>query len=269
MPTRNSWLIGTAIVVFLLPPGLAAQVRVEVPAASGRINVRFSESSDEGQADRLRELAARLKPISDQLDALSDIDLVVVHSRRELEQRLGADSEGRLVGISYVHGILFLSPVSWERNPTDDALEYEMEEALVRYTVARMAGGNRVPDWLEEGLVRTLARRPSAPATAEMVSRRAALLLAEFEAADPHIGFWAVRYLMDARGGLTSIRQLLRLAAQRPDTFVENLQLVYGVPVGELERDWRNWLERVVAEEKRRQEGGVREGPLIRDPNPD
>jgi hypothetical protein len=50
---------------------------------------------------------------------------------------------------------------------------------------------------------------------------------------------------------------------------VENLQLVYGVSVGELERDWRNWLERVVEEEKRRREGGVREGPLIRDENPD
>lgn len=268
MRTRTPLLFG-CVGLLVLPLVMAAQVRVEVPAVSGRINVRFSESSDEGQADRLRELAARLKPISDQLDSLSDVDLVVVHSRRELEQRLGAGSEGRLVGISYVHGILFLSPVSWERNPTDDALEYEMEEALVRYAVTRMAGGNRVPDWLEEGLVRNLARRPSAPATAEEVARRADLLLAEYETTDPHVGFWAVRYLLDARGGLTFIRQLLRLTGQRPDTFVENLQLVYGVPVGELERDWRNWLERVVEEEKRRQEGGVREGPLIRDPNPD
>jgi hypothetical protein len=160
------------------PPALAAQVRVEVPAASGRINVKFTESSDEGQADRLMELATRLKPISDQLDNLSDIDMVIVHSQRELDQRLGGEAEGRLVGVSYVHGILFLSPISWERNPTDEALEHEMEEALVRYTATRMAGGNRMPDWLEEGLVRVLARRPAAPATAELVARQADLLLA-------------------------------------------------------------------------------------------
>jgi hypothetical protein len=266
---RGSWLIGLVVLLVIVPPALAAQVRVEVPAASGRINVKFSESSDEGQADRLMELATRLKPISDQLDNLSDIDLVIVHSQRELDQRLGGEAEGRLVGVSYLHGILFLSPISWERNPTDEALEHEMEEALVRYTVTRMAGGNRVPDWLEDGLVRVLARRPAAPATAQLVARQADLLLAGLDAPGPNVGFWAVRYLVEARGGLTSIRQLLRLISQRPDTFVENLQLVYGVSVGALERDWRNWLERVAEEEKRRREGGVREGPLIRDENPD
>jgi hypothetical protein len=269
MRMRESLVLWVVILVVIVPLALAAQVRVQVPATSGRINVKFSEPSDEGQADRLRELAARLKPVSDQLDSLSDVDLVIVHSQRELDQRLGGSAEGRLVGISYVHGILFLSPISWERNPTDEALEHEMEEALVRYTVTRMAGGNRVPDWLEEGLVRVLARRPAAPATAELVARKADLLMAEFEAVDPTVGFWAVRYLLEARGGLTSIRQLLRLVSQRPDTFVENLQLVYGVSVGTLERDWRNWLERMVEEEKRRREGGVREGPLIRDENPD
>jgi len=94
---------------------------------------------------------------------------------------------------------------------------------------------------------------------------RADLLLAQFEQQDPTVGHWAVRYLVDDRGGLTPLRQLLRLVSQRPDTFVENLQLVYGVSVGELERAWRAWLERLVAEDKRQREGGVREGPLIRD----
>jgi hypothetical protein len=72
---RGSLLIGLAVLLVMGPPALAAQVRVEVPAASGRINVKFTESSDEGQADRLMELATRLKPISDQLDNLSDIDM--------------------------------------------------------------------------------------------------------------------------------------------------------------------------------------------------
>lgn len=249
--------------------GVSGQMRVELPAPSGRVNVTFTEPSDEGQADRLRDLAVRLKPIADQLERFDQIDVVVVHSQRELDQRLGPGQAGALTGVSYVHGILFLSPLTWQRNPTDEALDHEMQEALARYAVVRLAGGNRVPEWLEEGLVSVLTRRPVAPMTAEQVARRADLLLAQFEAADPAVGHWAVRYLIDERGGLTSLRQLLRLVSQRPDTFVENLQLVYGVSVGELERSWRAWLERLVAEDKRLREGGVREGPLIRDPNPD
>lgn len=253
------------VMLVATPLGLGAQVRVELPAPSGRINVSFTEPSDEGQADRLRDLAVRLKPVADQLETFDQIDIVIVHSQRELDQRLGPDKAGALTGVSYVHGILFLSPITWERNPTDEALEHEMQEALARYAVVRLAGGNRVPDWLEEGLVSVLTRRPVAPMTAEQVARRADLLLAQFEQRDPTVGHWAVRYLVDDRGGLTPLRQLLRLVSQRPDTFVENLQLVYVVSVGELERAWRAWLERLVAEDKRQREGGVREGPLIRD----
>jgi len=73
-----------------------------------------------------------------------------------------------------------------------------------------------------------------------------------------------VRYLIEQRGGLTSLRQLLRLSAQRPDSFVENLQLTYGVSVGELEREWRKWLQALVDADKRQRETGVKEGPLVR-----
>jgi hypothetical protein len=111
-----------------------------------------------------------------------------------------------------------------------------MQEALIRYNVERLAGGNRIPFWLEDGLVSVLGKRPFAPASAEPVAQRGALLLVRFEPDDPAVGYWAVRYLIEQRGGLTSLRQLLRLSAQRPDSFVENLQLTYGVPVGELER---------------------------------
>jgi hypothetical protein len=254
------------VLLAALPVALSAQVQVEVPAPSGRINVNFTEASDEGQADRLRDLAVRLKPVADQLENFDQVDIVIVHSQRELDERLGPEKAGRLTGVSYVHGILFLSPLNWERNPTDEALEHELKEALVRYTVVKLAGGNPVPDWLEEGLVSVLTRRPVAPTTAEVVARRADVLLTEFESGDPTAGHWAVRYLSEVQGDLSSLRQLLQLVAQRPDTFIENLQLVFVAPVGELERDWRAWLERLAEEERRRREGGVREGPLIRDP---
>ncbi len=192
--------VGAALLA-AVPLAVGAQVRVELPAPSGRVNVTFTEPSDEGQADRLRDLAVRLKPIADQLETFDQIDIVVVHSQRELDQRLGPGQAGALTGVSYVHGILFLSPLTWQRNPTDEALDHEMQEALARYAVVRLAGGNRVPDWLEEGLVSVLTRRPVAPITAEQVARRADLLLAQFEAADPAVGHWAVRYLVDERGG--------------------------------------------------------------------
>ena len=186
----------------------------------------------------------------------------MVRSPRELEQRLGV--EGALSGVSYVHGILFLSPLAWQVNPTDEALEQEMAVALVRYTITRLAGGNRIPEWLEDGLVSVLTRRPFSPASAEGIVRRAPLLLAQLDTDDPAVGYWAVRYFVEARGGLSELRQVLRLVAQRPDSFIENLQLATGVPVGELERDWRAWLGRQIDEERRKREGGVREGPLIR-----
>jgi hypothetical protein len=137
-----------------------------------------------------------------------------------------------------------------------------MEQALVRYAAIELAGGNRLPDWLESGLVSVLTKRPFAAATAESVAQRAPLLLPRFEPDDPAVGYWAVRYLVEARGGLTSIRQLLRLVAQRPDSFVENLQLVYGIPAGELERAWRAWLHEQAEAEKKRE--GRREGPLVK-----
>lgn len=259
------WLVFALVLAVAASATLEAQVRVEVPAPSGQINVTYTAASDEGQAARLRDLAVRVKPLADQLHNLARVDIVIVHSPRELEQRLGGQATGALSGVSYVHGILFLSPLSWQRNPTSEALEHEMETALVRYTVLHLAGGNWLPDWLEQGLVSVLTQRPFAPSTAELVARRAPLLLAQARADDSAIGYWAVRYLTEARGGLIPLRQLLRLVAQRPDSFVENLQLVYGVSVGELERDWRRWLDELVETERRQREGGVREGPLVKD----
>ncbi|HXE74428.1 MAG TPA: hypothetical protein VNN18_02165 [Candidatus Xenobia bacterium] len=250
-------------VLLMLPAALAAQVRVEVGPAA-KINVTYTEPADAGQADRLREVAARVKGPADQLDPLQEINLVIVHSQRELDQRLGPEAEGRLAGVSYVHGILFLSPNTWTRNPTGEALDHEMQEALIRYNVQRLAGGNRIPFWLEDGLVSLLGKRPFSAASGEAVAERAPLLLVRFEPEDPAVGYWAVRYLVEQRGGLASLRQLLRLSAQRPDSFVENLQLTYGVPVGELEREWRRWLQALVDADKRQRETGVKEGPLVR-----
>ncbi|MEE8199638.1 MAG: hypothetical protein V3R29_00580 [Candidatus Acidoferrales bacterium] len=243
-----------------LPNSAAAQVRLEPPPQpqTARINVTYTEPSDEGQAERLRDLAARMKPTANQLEFLDRVDILIVHTPREFRQRLGRELES-FSAVSYVHGILFLSPLSWQRPPTEEALRLEMEQALVRYVANQLAGGNRLPDWLENGLVAVLTRQPFALTTAEQVARRAPLLLARFEEEDPAVGYWAVLYLVEERGGLGSVRQLLRLVAQRPDTFLENLQLTYGVPAGQLERDWRQWLQAKVEAEKEE-----REGPLIR-----
>ncbi len=256
-------LFGAALLV-MLPLTLAAQVRIETRPAA-KISVTYTEPSDEGQAERLRELAARLKGTADQLEPLGDIPILIVHSPRELEQRIGPEGEGQLSAVSYVHGILFVSPTTWTRNPTPEALDHEMRQALIRYNVLRLAGGNRVPFWLEDGLVSALMQRPFAVPTGEVVAQRAPLLLARFEPEPPEVGYWAVRYLVEARGGLTPLRQLLRLVAQRPGSFVENLQLVYGVPAGELEREWRGWLTNLVEADKRQRQTGVREGPLVKD----
>src|SRR3972149_8136972 len=114
MAMRIAGSVGLVMLV-ATPLGLGARVRGELPAPSGRINVSFTERSDEGQADRLRDLAVRLKPVADQLETFDQIDIVIVHSQRELDQRLGPDKAGALTGVSYVHGILFLSPLTWER----------------------------------------------------------------------------------------------------------------------------------------------------------
>lgn len=257
---RLALLLASSVPLAAAAPEAGAQVRAEGFAAPAEIKVTYSEPSDAGQADRLRDLAVRMKPVADQLEPLTEVRIVIVRSPAELSRRLGG--EDALAGVSYVHGILFLSPISWQRNPTEEALEHEMEKALVRVAILQLAGGNRLPDWLESGLVSVLTKRPFAAATAELVAERAPLLLTRFERDDPAVGYWAVRYLVDARGGLTSIRQLLRLTAQRPDSFVENLQLVYGVPAGVLERDWRSWLTAQAEAEKKRE--GRREGPLVK-----
>lgn len=256
---------GILFLLALVPALATAQVRVEGFGPPADIKVTYTEPSDAGQAERLQELAARLKPVADQLEPLRAIEIVIVHSPAELSRRLGR--EGDLAGVSYVHGIIFLSPVAWPRTPTAEALEHEMRTALARYAVVHLAGGQRLPDWLEQGLVAVLTGQPFAVATAEPVAQRAAMLLTRFEADDPAVGYWAVRYLVDVRGGMTPLQQLLRLTAQRPDSFVENLQLVYGLPAGELERDWRRWLAEQVEADKRKRERGGREGPLVK-PSP-
>ena len=262
--TRRLWLSAALLAVCSAAP-LKGQVEGVPAPASGQIHVTYTEPSDQGQAERLRELAARLKPLADPLNNLDKVEIVVVHTQRELDQRLGSSGSGALTGVSYVHGILFLSPVAWQRNPTAEAIEHELQEALVRYAALRLAGGNPLPDWLDQGLVSVLTKRLFAPASAEFVVERGPLLLIEHRADDPAIGYWAVRYLVEARGGLTPLRQLLSLLAQRPDSFVENLQLVYGVSVGELERDWRRWLAEQIEADRKKRESGAREGPLVKD----
>lgn len=253
--------------VFFVLAGLAssltAQVRVEVPAPSGSVNVTFTDPADQGPAERLRDLVLRLKPLADQLHDVQHIELTLIRSQRELDLRLGSQRAGALSGVSYVHGILFLSPVNWQGNPTEEAIEHEVKQAMVRYAANRLAGGHQLPEWLEEGLVSVLTKRTFPSATAELVAGSAALLLAQRQADDPAAGYWAVRYLVEARGGLGPVRQLLRLVAQRPDNFLENLQLVYGAPVGTLESEWRSWLRNLV-EEARKGEGRVRQGPVIK-----
>ncbi len=261
---RNRLALAAWVVFLAATPRVSAQETVELPGTAGRINVGFTEPADQGQAERLREVAARLKPVSDQLENLEEIKIVILHSARELELRLGPGHMGAFSGASYLDGILFLSPLTWQRNPTDEAIDQEMSEALVRYTALQLAGGNRLPAWLEQGLVSALTKRTFGATTGELIAHRAALLLAEAESEDPAVGHWAVRYLLEARGGLAPVRQLLRLVAQRPGSFIENLQLVYGVQVGELERDWRRWLLQQVEEEKKR-EGTTRQGPLRKD----
>ena len=249
----------------LLPVALIAQARLEVPPPTGEIHVTYTEPSEEGQAVRLREMTAELLSMVDPLERIDRVDIVIVHSALELEQRLGRANA--LSGVSYVHGILFLSPLNWQVNPTAEAIQHELREALIRLTTLQLAGGHRLPSWLEEGLVAVLGKRSYDPVTAESVFLRAPLLLDQWEpdAGDRGAtGYWAVRYLVEERGGFGSIRQLLRLVAQRPDSFRENLSLVYGTSVGELERAWRSWLARLVAEARRKREGGVREGPLVR-----
>jgi len=258
---KRAWVL---VVLSLVALEARAQTRVQAPAPAGEFVVTFTERSDEGQAARLRDVAARVKPLADQLENLERIEIVVVHSQRELDLRLGLDQAGSVAGVSYLHGILFLSPLAWTRNPTDEALTHEMQDAMIRLTVLRLTGGHAAPDWLTQGLVANLTKRPFAAASVELIVQSAPLLLLQWRADDPAVGYWAVRYLLDARGGLTPVRQLLHILAQRPDSFVENLELVYGTPVGDLERDWRAWLQQQMEEEKRRRQDN-REGPLVRD----
>lgn len=246
----------------VLVPTLSAQVAA--PVTTGEIHVSYIEASDAGQATRLQEVAARVKATADRLDPLDRIEIVIVHSRREFDLRVAGKDAGEVAAASYLHGILFLSPVAWAGAASEETLEHEMRRAMIRYAALRLAGGNRLPAWLDQGLWSVLAERPFAPASAEPIVSRAPLLLTQWESDDPAVGYWAVRYLVEARGGLAPLRQLLRLVAHRPDTFVENLEGAYGVPVGELERDWRAWLARLVEEDKRKREDR-RDGPLVRD----
>lgn len=257
---RNRTLL-IASIILSVAVGAHAQVRVVEPAASGTVNVTWSHPEDEPQALRLRDLVFRVKPVSDALHPVEEVSVVIVHSQRELDLQLGPDRAGDLAGASYVRGILFLSPLSWLTSPTDEALESRMEEAMVRYAALNLAGGHRLPEWLDEGLVRYLTKQPFAPTTAAIVAARAEVLLSSWEADDPAIGFWAVRFLVEERGGLPAIQRLLRIMSMRPDTFRENMELVYSSSVGQLERDWRAWLNALVEEDRRQREGGVRRIP--------
>lgn len=249
------------ILVLCLSASSAAQ---EQELAKG-IFVTYTEPGDAGQAERIRDIAARMKTFADQLEDVPRVEIHLVHSARELAQRAGGETSA-LVVPSYVHrGFFLLSPLAWQRNPTPEAIEHEVKVGLVRHAISYLAGGNTLPAWLEQGLLAYLTHESFAPLTAGLVAQRAQLLLTDFAVADPAIGYWAVCYLVEERGGLAAIKQLLRLVAQRPDLFVDNLQLVYGIPVGELERGWRAWCEQIAQAEERKQRG-IQVGPLERKP---
>ncbi len=226
------------------------------------IYVTFTEPSDEGQALRVRDIAARMKTFADQLENVPRVEIHLVHSPRELALRVGGETSARVVP-SYVHGGFFLlSPVAWPGNPTQETIEHEVQEGLVRYAISYLAGGNRLPAWLDQGLLAYLTRQEFPPLTAGLVAQRAELLLGRWEPTEPTIGYWAVKYLVEERGGLAALRQLLRLMGQRPDVFVDNLQLAYGTPVGELERAWRAWCKALAEREEQKQKGGIQVGPI-------
>lgn len=233
---------------------------------SAGIFVTFTEPADEGQAERVRDVAARMKTFADQLENVARVEIHLVHSPGALALRVGKETAARVVP-SYVHGGFFLlSPLAWTGNPTQEAIEHEVQQGLVLYAITYLAGGNRLPAWLEQGLLAYLTRQEFAPVTAGPAADRAELLLTGFETGEPAVSYWAVKYLVEERGGLAPIRQLLRLVAQRPDLFVENLQLAYSTPVGELERAWRAWCRAQVEQEEKRQRGGPQVGPLKREP---
>ena len=232
------------------------------PESTPGIFVTFTDPADQGLSERVRDVAARMKTFADQLENVPRVEIYLVRSARELSLRAGSETAARVVP-SYVHGGFFLlSPMVWPGNPTEEAIEHEVQQGLVLYAISAAAGGNRLPAWLEQGLLAYLTRQELPPLTAGQVAQRAGLLLTRFEVAEPAVGYWAVKYLVDDHGGLAPLRQLLRLVAQRPDLFVDNFQLVYGASVGELERGWRTWCQEIVEREEKRQKGGIQVGPL-------
>ena len=249
--------------LFLLGGGAeaAGQARMIEPGPSGTVNVTFDHPDDEPMAVRLRDLVFRVKRVSDVLHEVKEINVTLVHTQRELDLQLGPERAGEAAGASYVRGILYLSPLSWSRNPTDEALEAEMEQVMVRYSLLQLTGGHRVAPWLEDGLVAYLTRQQFAPSTAGLLAGRADVLLASRGAQEPAVGYWAVRYLIEERGGIPALQRLLRTTARRPDTFLENLEVVYAASTGELELEWRGWLNALVEEDRLQREGGVRRGP--------
>lgn len=253
-----------AVAILLAAP----PARAQTPEPPRGIFVTFTDPTDEGQAARIQDIAAQMKSFADQLENVPRVEIHLVHSAGELALRAGGDTAMRVVP-SYVHsGFFLLSPLAWPGNPTPEAIEYEVQRGLVLYAITYLAGGNRLPAWLEQGLLAYLTRQEFPPLTARPVAQRAELWLPRFDTREEAAGYWAVKYLVEQRGGLAAIRQLLRLVAQRPDLFVENLQLVYAISVGELERSWRAWCEAIAAEEEKRQKGGVQVGPLRREPPP-
>lgn len=238
-----------------------AQVRVVQPAASGKVNASYSHPDDAPMAERLTDLIFRVKPVSDALHNVRELDLVVVHTQRELDLQLGPGQSGAVAAASYVRGILFLSPLAWTRNPTDEALEAEMERAMIRYATLQLTGGHAIPEWLGDGLVAYLAKQQFPASTAALVGTRAEVLLASRGRQESAVGYWAVRFLIEERGSLAAIQRLLRIVSRRPDNFFENFELIYASPIGELERDWRDWLAARVEGDRIQREGGVRRRP--------
>ena len=255
---RTSALTAVALAYTL---GLSAQVRVVEPAPSGKVNVTYTHPEDKPMAERLRDLVFRVKRVSDALYNIRELDLIVVHTQREFDLQVGSSVPGAVAEASYLRGILILSPLGWTRNPTDETLEAEVEQVMVRYATLQLTGGQPVPNWLSDGLVAYLAKQQFAPSTAALIADRTQVLMAVRGKQESAIGYWGVRFLVEERGGLAAVQRLLRMTARRPDNFIENLELIYAAPTGELERDWRDWLRARVEAARIQREGGVRRRP--------
>ncbi|HLC40317.1 MAG TPA: tetratricopeptide repeat protein [Methylomirabilota bacterium] len=118
-------------------------------------------------------------------------------------------------------------------------LTHEYTHALIH-----IATRGRAPRWLHEGLAQHEEGMQLLPGMSAKSGITLASLEAVFQESDVErarqgyqLALWVVRDLL-ARGGVHSIRQLLERVGQG-EAIDAALSLVYGLPLAELERQWR------------------------------